>query len=166
MYYIKYLYLDMFRAILCSKHVEVEVFNVIHILQNKGIVHQIGNWNKFIQWCTIRKTSNSAKHVIINSCFILNRTYLIPPHQVKLVISWYVSVHLPFFDDFSVPPPWSSNWLIYLKFLQRDERHWSVAKSHLIRRAGGKVLWWAKGQTGPVVARVPRLLPSPISVLW
>jgi hypothetical protein len=25
----------------CSKH--VDVFNVIHILQNKGIVHQVGN---------------------------------------------------------------------------------------------------------------------------
>jgi hypothetical protein len=36
----------------------VEVFNVIHILQNKEIVHQVGNKNKFILWCTVRKTSN------------------------------------------------------------------------------------------------------------
>jgi hypothetical protein len=43
-------------AYYCSKHVEVS--NVIHILQNKGIVHQVGNKNKFIRWCTVRKTSN------------------------------------------------------------------------------------------------------------
>jgi hypothetical protein len=35
MHYIKYL--DM---LLCSKH--VEVFNVMHVLQNKEIVHQVG----------------------------------------------------------------------------------------------------------------------------
>jgi hypothetical protein len=39
-------------------HCTVEVFNVMHILQNKGIVHQVGNKNKFILWCTVRKTSN------------------------------------------------------------------------------------------------------------
>jgi hypothetical protein len=38
----------------------IEVFNVIHILQNKGIVHQVGNKNKFILWCTVRKTSNKV----------------------------------------------------------------------------------------------------------
>jgi hypothetical protein len=32
-------------AYYCSKHVEVS--NVIHILQNKGIVHQVGNKTKF-----------------------------------------------------------------------------------------------------------------------
>jgi hypothetical protein len=57
----------MFLAILCSssrgqncilrhlvsslsvsgRAVHFEVFNVIHILQNKGIVHQVGNKNKF-----------------------------------------------------------------------------------------------------------------------
>jgi hypothetical protein len=75
-YYIKNLYLDMFRAIICSssggqnfistasgivtlcerpcsapvesglycsKHVEVEVFNVIRVLHNGGVVHQVGN---------------------------------------------------------------------------------------------------------------------------
>jgi hypothetical protein len=55
-YYIKFL--DMFREILCSfsglktvflQHLvsnfskRVEEFNVIHILYNKGIVHQVGN---------------------------------------------------------------------------------------------------------------------------
>jgi hypothetical protein len=71
MYYIKYL--NIFRAILCSSSGgqnciftasgivtlcerpytalvgsgHVEVFNVIHILQNKGIVLQVGDKNKF-----------------------------------------------------------------------------------------------------------------------
>jgi hypothetical protein len=85
MYYIRYL--DMFRAIICSSSggencisqhlvchslgVAVQctgwewtavrsqpVSNVIHILQNKETVHQVGNKNKFILWCTVRKTSN------------------------------------------------------------------------------------------------------------
>jgi hypothetical protein len=57
MYYIKYF--DMFRATLCSSSggqnciftasgivTDCEVFNVIHILQNKGIVRQADNKNR------------------------------------------------------------------------------------------------------------------------
>jgi hypothetical protein len=36
-------------AYYCSKHVEVS--NVIHILQNKAIVHQVGSKNKFVGEC-------------------------------------------------------------------------------------------------------------------
>jgi hypothetical protein len=44
----------------------LETFNVIHTLQNKEIVHQFGDKNKFILWCTVRKTSNCRCHI---SCF-------------------------------------------------------------------------------------------------
>jgi hypothetical protein len=41
------------------------VFNVIHTLQNKGIVHQIGNKNKFIKivWRKGRITDTEKKKI-------------------------------------------------------------------------------------------------------
>ena len=41
-----------------SKH--VKDYNVTYILlYNKGIVHYVGNWNKSILWCTVRKNQST-----------------------------------------------------------------------------------------------------------
>jgi heterodisulfide reductase subunit C len=59
-------------AYYCSKHVEVS--NVIHILQNKAIVHQVVDKNKFMLWRTVRETSNEVYNVTVNSEELIGAT--------------------------------------------------------------------------------------------
>jgi hypothetical protein len=68
-------------AYYCSKHVEVS--NVTHILQNKGIVHQVGNKNKFIHFnITVPSTlmSHGVYSFQVYKLQLYRPTHFTPPY--------------------------------------------------------------------------------------